>query len=273
MTLPRYETLALALDGAVAVVTLNRPDKANAMNMAMWRELQAVFNWLDAEPAVRAVVLKAAGKHFSAGIDLDIFAGFAQQMQGMESARRSEALRQQILQMQANLTAIEACRKPVLAAVQRVCFGGALAMVACCDMRYCTEDAQFSIKEVDIGMMADVGTLQRLPGLIGEGMVREMAYTGRSVAGDEALRLSLVNQVFADQDAMMQQVMALAQQIASKSPLAIRGTKTALLHARDNSVQAGLEHVATWNAGMLSQHDVMLAIAANAEGKSALFDD
>lgn len=273
MKLPHYDTLTLDLQQQIATVTLNRPDKANAMNAPMWAELELCFDWLDAEPSVRVVVLAGAGKHFCSGLDLNVFTGILAEAGEMEPCRRVEALRRKLLTMQGNLTAIERCRKPVLAAIHYTCIGGAIDMISCCDMRYCSEDAFFSIKEIDLGMTADVGTLQRLPHLIGQGLVRELAYTGRTVAAGEAKAMGLVNQVFADQASMMNGVMDIARQIAAKSPLAIRGIKEMLLYSRDHSVADGLNHIATWNAGMLSADDVMQSVAANAAGKTPIFED
>jgi enoyl-CoA hydratase len=274
MTLPIFETLELARggeQGQVAEVHLNRPDKANAMNAAMWRELQSCFEWLDVEPTVRVVILAGRGKHFCAGIDLEMLS----EMFGedMEPARRAEAFRRHVLSLQDNLSAIEKCRKPVLAAIHNSCVGGAIDMVTCCDMRYASEDAWFSVREVDVGLTADVGTLQRLPRLVPEGVAREMAYTARRVDAEEARQSGLVNRVYENRDLMMDAVREIAGAIAGKSPLAIRGTKEMLLYARDHSVADSLNYVATWNAGMLSSTDVREAITAQMEQRPARYDD
>ena len=188
--LPSYETLTLALDAGVATVCLNRPDKANSMNGPMWGELQSCFEWIDAEPAVRVAILAGNGKHFCAGIDLALFANIVTEPgSSKEPGRQAEAVRRTVLRLQDNLSAIEKCRKPVLAAIHRTCIGGGIDLTSCCDMRYCSEDAYFSVKEIDLGMVADVGTLQRLPRLIGDGMVRELAYTGRRMEAEEARQL------------------------------------------------------------------------------------
>jgi enoyl-CoA hydratase len=271
MALPQYETLTLSLVDHIATVELARPDKANAMNTPMWRELQECFEWLDTEASVRVVILAGQGKHFCAGLDLasfgdDVFAG-----SDSEPGRTAERLRRRILELQDNLTSIERCRVPVLAAIHGACVGGGIDMTTCCDMRYCSEDAFFSIKEIDIGMTADVGTLQRLPHLIGQGVVRELAYTGRRLDAAEAYELQLVNRVYADRESMMEDVSNIAREIATKSPLAIRGTKEMLLYSRDHSVTDGLNYIATWNAGMLSQHDLMTSMSAG--DKTAEFDD
>jgi hypothetical protein len=179
MNPPTYETLELSIEEQVATVCLNRPDKANSMNAAMWEELQQCFEWLDAEPSVRAVILAGNGKHFCAGLDLAMFGGL--QGSSEEPARRAEHLRRTILRLQDNLSAIEKCRVPVLAAIHSTCIGGGVDMTCCADMRYATEDAYFSIREIDIGMTADVGTLQRLPRILPDGVIRELAYA----RGDE----------------------------------------------------------------------------------------
>ena len=215
--------------------------------------------------------LSGAGKHFCSGIDLDMFAAIANDNQS-EPARAAEQLRQTILRLQGNLSAIEKCRKPVLAAIHGSCVGGGIDMVSCCDMRYCAEGTTFSIKEIDIGMTADVGTLQRLPHIIPQGVVRELAYTGRNVDATEAREIGLVNSVYDSREALLDGVMAVAADIASKSPLAIRGTKEMLVYTRDHSVADGLNFIATWNAGMLSQADVMAALTARMEKKVAKFD-
>lgn len=271
MDLPRFDTLALELADHVALVELNRPDKANAMNAAMWRELEECFRWCDREPAVRVVVLAARGRHFCAGIDLQMFTTLDDQ--SLEPGRRAEHRRNHIERLQANLTAIEQCRKPVLAAVQYTCIGGGVDMISCCDMRYCTEDAYFAIKEIELGMVADVGTLQRLPRLIGDGLMRELAYTGRNMDAEEAHRYGLVNQVYAHREEMLADVMRIAHTIARRSPLAIRGTKEVLLYGRDHGVADGLRYVANWNAGMLSADDLTRSVLAGREAGELRYDD
>jgi enoyl-CoA hydratase len=268
---PSFETLELQIEEQVATVSLNRPDKANSMNAPMWEELQTCFEWLDAEPAVRVVILAGNGKHFCAGLDLAMFASL--QGDSSEPSRQAEHLRRTILRLQDNLSAIEKCRKPVLAAIHKTCIGGGVDMTCCADMRYATEDAYFSIREIDIGMTADVGTLQRLPKIIPDGVVRELAYTGRDMGAEEAKEVGFVNRVFEDRDTMMREVTATARCIAQKSPLAIRGSKEMLLFSRDHSVQEGLNYIATWNAGMLCQADLQAGMQAQFEQKQAIYED
>ena len=257
-----YQAFLVELKGNIAHVQINRPDKINAMNAAFWTEIVEIFQWVDETDAVRVVVLSGAGKHFSAGIDLMLLASVANEM-GKDVGRNARLLRRKILRMQASFNAVDRCQKPVLAAIQGYCLGGAIDLIASCDMRYAAEDAQFSIKEIDMGMAADVGTLQRLPRIIGDGIVRELAYTGRMVAADEARAIGLVNRVFADKQTLLDGVMAIAQDIAAKSPIAIAGTKQMISYMRDHGVDDGLEYVATWNAAMLQSSDLRLAMTAH----------
>jgi enoyl-CoA hydratase len=269
--LPSYETLALQLEDHVATVCLNRPDKANAMSAQLWEDLQACFEWLDQEPSVRVVILAGNGKHFCAGLDLGMFGGL--RGEALESGRRGEHLRRVVLKLQDNLSAIEKCRKPVLAAIHNTCIGGGVDMTCCADMRYATEDAFFSIREIDIGMAADVGTLQRLPKIIPPGVVNELAYTGRNMDAEEARELGFVNRVYQDRETMLREVTEIARGIAGKSSLAVRGTKEMLMYTRDHSVADGLNFVATWSAGMLSDADLQAGLLAQMEKKQAVYDD
>jgi enoyl-CoA hydratase/carnithine racemase len=268
-----FETLTVDLHEGVATVRLNRPAKGNAMDAAMWLEIRQAFEWLDQTPEVRVAVLQGEGKHFCTGIDLQMLMSLAQQIQNDCKARSHEALRRVILDMQDTLTSLERCRKPVLAAIHGACIGGGVDLICCADMRYASSDAQFSIKEIDIGMTADVGTLQRLPRLIGEGMARELAYTGRTVSGAEAAGIRLVNRVFETREALYAGVQEIAASIAAKSPLAIRGSKEMISYARDHSVADGLNYVATWNAAMLMSADLNEALAASLQKRKPVFKD
>lgn len=270
--IPEYKTIEVMIEDKVALVTLNRPNKANAIDMTMWDEIGQVFRWIDDEPSIRAAVLMGAGKHFCAGIDLMAFAG-AVHDGDEDPGRKREAFRKKVLWMQDQFTDIERCRKPVLAAMHGAVVGGAIDMTTCCDMRYCTKDATFSIKEIDIGMTADVGTLQRLPKLIGDGMARELAYTGRNFSGEEAFEIGLVNRVYDSIEDMKDAVLALAHEISSKSPLSIRGIKEMMVYTRDHSVEDGLKYVATWNSGMLMSNDLQAALMAKQMGKTPEFED
>ena len=263
-----YKAFRVELADKIARVVINRPEKINAMDAAFWTEIIDIFNWVDATDDVRVVVLSGAGEHFSSGIDLQLLASVGSQL-GSDVGRNAEQLRRKILSLQASFNAVDNCRKPVLAAIQGYCLGGAIDLISACDMRYSTVDAKFSIKEIDMGMAADVGTLQRLPRI----MMRELAFTGRTIRGDEARSIGLVNRTYADQQALMEGVLELARDIASKSPIAIRGTKEMIRYMRDHRVDDGLEYIATWNAAMLQSADIKVAIAAHMSKQKPDFAD
>lgn len=259
------------IDKNIAIVTLNRPDKANAINAVGWDKIKSTFEELDINEDVRVIVLNGGeSKHFCGGIDLEMLMSISQETIKC-NGRKNEKLRKTILNLQAPINAIENCTKPVLAAIHGGCIGAGVDIVSACDIRYCTDDTFFTIKEIDMGMVADLGTLQRLPKIIGEGKVREMAYTGRNVNGKEAEKIGLVNDSFENKEIMMDNVLKIAEQIASKSTLSIRGTKHILLHSRDHTVAQGLEYMATWNAAMLISNDLMEAFSAKMSKREAIF--
>ena len=268
-----FKTLKVALADAIATIQLNRPERANAMEQAMWTELRDAMRWLDETPAARVGVLSGAGKHFTAGIDLAMLAGMQAQMRDDCDGRAREKLRRLILDLQDTLTSIERCRKPVIVAIHGACIGGGIDLICACDLRYCSADAYFSVKEIDVGLTADVGTLQRLPHIVGEGAARELAYTGRKVSGAEAKELRLVNQCYPDQAALTAAMRELAATLAAKAPLALRGCKEMITYARDHSVADGLNYVATWNAAMLLSTDLGEAMAAAKEERKPNFRD
>ncbi|MFO1315921.1 MAG: crotonase/enoyl-CoA hydratase family protein [Burkholderiales bacterium] len=268
-----YERLDARLDGAVATIALNRPDRGNALDLPMWHELRAAMRWLDETPEARVGVVTGNGSHFTTGIDLSLLAAVREKIADPCDGRAREKLRQLILELQDVFTAIERCRKPVIAAIHGACIGGGVDLVTACDLRYCSADAVFCVKEVDVGMTADVGTLQRLPKLVGEGMARELAYTGRTVDGAEAQALRLVNRCFGTKSEMLAGVREIAAAIAAKSPLAIRGTKEMITYARDHPVADALNYVATWNAAMLLSVDLPEAMTAAREKRPPRFRD
>ncbi|MFF7708972.1 crotonase/enoyl-CoA hydratase family protein [Pseudomonas sp. NPDC007930] len=267
-----YHALDVQYDGAIAVVRLNRPDKRNALDQPFWDELPRLFQALDDNDAVRVVVLGAHGEHFCAGIDLALLGQVATQL-GHDVARNARLLRRQILRFQAAFSAVAACAKPVLAAVSGHCLGAGVDLLAACDLRYCSSSARFSIKEVDMGMAADVGTLQRLPRIVGEGRLREWAYTGCTVEPAEALAAGLVNRVYGSDAELQAGVFAIARSIAAKSPLAVQGSKRMLDYMRDHRIDEGLEYVASWNAAMLQGADLKQALLAAMNRQPAVFDD
>jgi len=269
-----YQTLKLSVENKIAHVELSRPEKLNTMVMEFWQDMIDVFAKIEQTAEARVVVISSQGRHFTAGLDLSAFAGLAAEINsGVDGGRIREQMKNNVLELQESFNVIEKCRLPVLVAVQGGCIGGGVDLISATDMRYCTEDAFFCIQEINIGMTADVGTLQRLPHLIPSGLVRELAYTGRRLLAAEALGSGLVNEVFTDQDAMLKKVMEIAADIASKSPLAVHGTKEMLVYTRDHSVDDALRYMAIWQAGMFYSNDLFEAAAANAEKRAPVFDD
>lgn len=241
-----------------------------------WMELPEVVRALDARGDVRAIVLSSTGRHFCAGMDLGVFTSGDSGITPGDSAemgRTRARLRQTALMLQQSFTVFESVRMPVLAAIQGGCIGGAVDMVTAADMRYASADAFFVIQEINIGMTADVGTLQRLPKLIPDGVARELAYTGRRMTAQRALEVGLINEIFPTHEDLVDGVLAIAREIASKSPLAIWGTKEMLLYSRDHSVADGLNHIATWQTGMFQPSDMIETFTAKAEGRDPEFPD
>lgn len=264
----------LEIANKVAHLRLNRPDELNTMNRAFWRELPKLVRDIDRGAKARVIVLSSTGKHFTAGMDLSVFMqGATKPPASNEAGRRHEALRHRVLELQNSFNVLEQVRIPVLAAIQGGCIGGGVDMISACDVRYCTENAFFCIQEINIGMTADVGTLQRLPHIIPSGAVRELAYTGRRMPAQRALEVGLVNEVFPTHEAMVEGVMQIAKEIASKSPLAICGTKEMLNYTRDHSVAEGLRHIATWQMGMFQPTDMAECFAAKQEEREPVFED
>uniref|UniRef100_A0A8C2YZZ7 Delta(3,5)-Delta(2,4)-dienoyl-CoA isomerase, mitochondrial n=1 Tax=Cyclopterus lumpus TaxID=8103 RepID=A0A8C2YZZ7_CYCLU len=254
---------------SITQVELNRPEKRNAMNRAFWSEMVECFNEIAGDPSCRVVVFSAAGKVFTAGIDLMDMAGDVLNPEGDDTARVAWNVKKIIAKYQETFTVIEKCPKPVVVAIHGACVGGGVDLITACDIRLCTQDAWFQVKEVDIGLAADVGTLQRLPKVIGSrSLVNELALTARKMFADEAKSSGLVSRVFADKDAMMAAALEMAEEIAGRSPVAVQGTKINLVYSRDHSVAEGLDYMATWNMSMLQTQDVMKSAQAAMEKKS-----
>ena len=267
-----YKSFKVEISNKIATVSFNRPEKSNSLHAEAWIEMKAIFEEMHENPEVRVVILAGEGKNFCAGIDLSLLMNIQSFNSGCP-ARSREKLRKFIIDLQETITSIERCRKPVLAAIHKACIGGAVDIIAACDMRYCTDDAYFTIREVDLGLVADIGTMQRLPTILNPGMMAEMAYTGRSVFGPEAEKIGLVNRSYATREELLTEVQKIAKTIAEKSPVVIRGTKEILLHKRDHTVADGLEYMATWNAGMLMSEDLQEAFKAYMMKRKPEFKD
>ncbi|XP_055519784.1 delta(3,5)-Delta(2,4)-dienoyl-CoA isomerase, mitochondrial [Leucoraja erinacea] len=265
-----FESLrATRVGDSVLHVELNRPEKRNAMNKTLWREMVECFDRVAQDSDFRVVVISGAGKMFTAGIDLMDMAGDMLQSEETDVARKAWKLRNTVLRFQESFSAIEKCPKPVIAAIHSACIGGGIDLITACDIRLCSQDAWFQVKEVDIGMAADVGTLQRLPKVIGNAsLVNELVYTARKMMADEAMSCGLVSRVFQDKEALLEGAFHLASEIASKSPLAVQGSKLNMIYSRDHSVKEGLDYIATWNMSMLQTEDIVKSAQAAMEKKT-----
>jgi enoyl-CoA hydratase len=266
-----YRSFTLETADKVAHLRLNRPEKFNAMDGVFWRELDDILEQLQRDAPARALVVSASGKHFCAGMDLAVFEQGDSIPEGNASVRT--ALHEQILKLQRTFTRLEALRLPVIAAIHGACVGGALDMVTACDIRYAASDAFFCVQEINIGLVADVGTLQRLPKLVPEAVAREYAYSGRRLPAARARELGLVNEVFPDAAATLDAALALAREIAGKSPTAVWASKQAINYAREHTVADSLQQMALLQMGVWQSSDIAEAVRANAEKRAARFED
>lgn len=264
-------SLDYVVDGPIARVTMNRPAELNTMNRAFWTELIEVFAAIDADPEVRVVIIASTGKHFTAGLDLNMAAAGLGGGATTDLGRQRESFRRHAKDMQETFNVVDRCRKPVIAVIHGACIGGGVDFVTACDIRIGTENCYFTIQEVNIAIVADVGTLQRIPHLLPQGLIRELAYTARKFPAAEALGHGFLNSVHADHEAALAAADAMAKVIAAKSPLTITGIKQVLNYSRDHSIEDGLEYVAVWNAGMLLGEDLSVAVKAQRAKQEAVF--
>ena len=260
---------SLTTEHHVAHLVLNRPEAMNTMGPTFWRELHDILTRLHAEGTARALVMSSTGKHFSAGMDLQTFGGSISMDDA--SAEGRAAIFDLLTDMQHTFTLLEQLRMPVIAAIQGGCIGGAVDMVTACCLRYCSADAFFCVQEINIGMVADVGTLQRLPKLLPMALVKELAYTGRRLPADKALTWGLVNDVLPTHEACVAAALQAAKEIASKPPVAMWGTKQVLHYARDHSVDEGLKQMGWLQGAIWSNANVREAITAMQERREPRF--
>ncbi len=265
-----YDCFNVSIEDSVAHIQLSRGAQMNTMTKAFWNDLPEIVRAIDREAAARVIVISSTGKHFSAGMDLSVFSTPGS-VNSAASDRyvAAEAFRANIKQIQSSFKA----RMPVLVAVQGGVIGGAIDMITAADIRWCTKDAFFCIQETNIAMTADVGTFPRLQRYIPEGWVKQMAYTGERLKADKAKEIGLVNEVFESQEEMLTHVMAIAREIASKSPLAVTGCKALINYGRDHSTADTLDYVGVWNAGMFPPEHMKEAFTAMAEKRAPIFPD
>ena len=261
-----YESLSIEVKDNVAQVTLLGPGKGNAMGPAFWEEMPVVFADLDADPEVRAIVLTGSGKHFSYGLDLMAMGDtLSSTMSGGPSARPRADFHKKLKRMQQSITAVADCRTPTIASVHGWCIGGGVDLISAVDIRYASADAKFSVREVKLSIVADVGSLARLPYILSDGHLRELALTGKDIDAARAEKIGLVNDVFADADAALAAAHATAAEIAANSPLVVHGIEDVLDEHRTADVAASLRYVAAWNSAFLPSRDL-------GEGIKAMFE-
>jgi len=254
-------------EGHIAWLILNRPEKRNSMNLECFSSLREIFPKFDEDPDVRVVVIKAEGKCFTGGLDLYE----AATLFTADSADSREQLRKTIIEVQESMNIIERCKKPVIAAVHGLCIGAGVDLLSACDIRVASKDAIFSIRETKISIIADLGTLQRLPTIIGHGWFRELALTGRDFTAAEALQMGFITRICDNQKELLAEAKKLAEEIAANSPLAVQGAKDVILYSRDNGIYPGLGYVAQKNASTLSCEDVMEVFKAFIEKRPPEF--
>ncbi|MBI1404534.1 MAG: crotonase/enoyl-CoA hydratase family protein [Caulobacter sp.] len=266
----------VSIEAGVAHIRMKRPEAMNTMNRAFWNELPVIVRDISDNARARCIVISSTGKHFSAGMDLSVFQGDGGTVSGGRPADREnagESFRYHVHQLQDVFSCLDEARMPVIAAIHGGCIGGAVDMTSACDIRYVSRDAFFCIMEINIGMTADVGTFPRLCKLIPEGQVRELAYTGRRLSAEKALAIGLVNEVLDSHEACVAHALETAREIASKSPLAVAGSKVMINYARDHTIKDALDYIAVWQTGMFSPAHMGEAFKAKAEKRDGDFPD
>jgi enoyl-CoA hydratase len=258
-----YESLTVDVDGHVAQVTLVGPGKGNAMGPAFWAELPGVFASLDADPDIRAIVLTGSGRNFSYGLDLPAMGDtLAPILADGALARPRAEFHTKLRKMQQSITAVADCRTPVIASVSGWCIGGGVDLISAVDIRYASADAKFSVREVKLAIVADVGSLARLPLILNDGHLRELALTGKDIDAARAEKIGLVNDVYPDAEATLAAAHATAREIAANPPLVVQGVKDVLDEQRTAAVSASLRYVAAWNSAFLPSRDLTEGISA-----------
>jgi Delta3,5-Delta2,4-dienoyl-CoA isomerase len=263
------ESIRVEQKGNIAYLHLNRPEKHNAMKVSFFGEMAAQFKVFDRDPSVHAIVIKGEGKSFTVGLDL--FDAGPNLLGSDTGAAARELLRVHILDLQEGMNQIEKCRKPVIAAGHGNCIGGAIDLMSACDIRLASKDAIFSIRETRIAIVADVGTLQRLPHIIGQGWSRELALTGRDFTAADALNMGFITHLCDTREELYRKADEIAEEIAANATLAVQGVKDVMNFSRDNGVYSGLEYVAQKNAAAIMSEDLAEAVSAFMEKRAPTF--
>jgi enoyl-CoA hydratase len=268
-----YKSLRLKRHEGVVEVVLIGPGKGNAMGPDFWREMPEAFAELDRDEAARAIIVRGEGNNFSYGLDLAAMVGdLGSHFGGGENlAAERTRLLDLVGEMQKAFDNVAACRKPVIAAINGWCVGGGVDLIASCDIRLCSADARFSLREVKVAIVADLGSLQRLPRIIGEGATRELAFTGKDIHASRALQIGLVSETYESRDALLEAARTLAGEIADNPPLVVQGIKRVMNYCADKSVADGLDYVAVWNSAFLQSADLMEAMTAFRERRAPQF--
>ncbi|MBK8171840.1 MAG: crotonase/enoyl-CoA hydratase family protein [Sandaracinaceae bacterium] len=267
-----YRSLTVENQDGIAKVTLVGPGKGNAMGPDFWREMPLAFRALSEDESVRVIVLRGSGDHFSYGLDLmAMMTELGPLLSGAPLASGRTKLLRLIERMQEAANSVDECTKPVVAAIHGWCIGGGLDLISACDVRIASEDAKFSLREVKIAMVADMGSLQRLPHIIGEGHTRELALTGKNIDAKRAREIGLVNDVVASPEALWTAADALAKDIAANPPLVVQGIKEVMREGQNKSTREALHLVAVWNSAFLQSNDLGEAINAYAQKRPGNF--
>ena len=268
-----YKCFDVSIENNIAHIVMSRPEKRNAMIKEFWTELPEIIRDIDENAKARVIVLSSTGPVFCAGIDVGMFQTDIGGSDDKNHPQFGAKFYGTVQRLQASLSSLENCRIPVLAAIQGGCYGGGVDLTTACDMRYGTEDSFITIYEINVGMTADVGTFPRILNHMPEGVVRELAYTGRKMGAQECQARGLFNEVFSDHETMMKAVMETAKDIASKPPLAIYGCKRIITYSRDHSTADALDNIAVWNMSMLIPSEMMEAMMSGKQKRPGKFED
>ena len=267
-----YEFYTVEKKPPLAWVKLNRPDKKNAMNPPAWRETIPIFKDLDEDDSIRVIIIASTSDNFTAGIDL---IGMVPELPELMEKEQKGGIKMKFLKkiygLQDGLTCIEKCKKPVIAAVNGYCIGAGLDMITACDIRICSKDAVFSLREAAVGFVADVGVLQRIPHIVGQGIARELAFTAKNFDAKRAKEILLVNEIYKDGKELLEKAEEMAMEIANNSPLAVQASKDVLNYGVDKSVDDGLKYVASMSTNILPSNDLMEAFTAFSEKRKPDF--